>query len=1082
MACHAEPFTLESQCLRDHGWLFGSEESLNVAQIQGNANEFSQSIGSNSVGLFGFVLFNVHTNSGTGASSSTQTEDDTRAVFHQEANTLLLGNRAIHGVNVFKVVRLGNGVLANRTPSVLFNVGAHFVHHGIALGLVHTFEIVSRVVVASVLGPVSSHNILNSDKRLGGVQVLDCQNLQPSQNGPETILFTHMVGSGSEGFLSADEGGEVASAIDFLGVHEVSEVFPACGGLEQRKVHVLCNKIDSARSGHRSGNTLEPTLRAEEGNVVCVGCNDSQRIRRTNKELLAQNHVTVTIAIGGSTKIGNGGTANINLHTLAVQSHLLHQFLSIGQIGISMASVEVVLGDGVHANVFGLSKFFDKNLLGIRAINTVHGIVHHGEVRAVQQGLDLIKVKDGLEKSDVGISGADDFDADFVTSVRGDDGGQAGLGNINRGEGFADLVCFDGGGSSVNGVSQGSRSRLTKFAVVLDAKIFVWATRVVTGGQNEGTKCLLPLWSTFANDGRHGRCGQETILANPEALHTVGNTHFNNGLNGLGVVVSSVTTHDKRSRGEICSSCLYGIKGALDKVIQVVGLGEFLHLLTKTRRSRLLSLVNFGLDRGGFERTHADRVGNVDFASHLAGWHVFGDRSSVGNLDFADKLSFVRHANRSLDGQFLTVDKRRNSTSRGRLQGAHQFVKLAVQSHDWGSSTTGGVEDRLVVDKEVSVGTKEKKIVALFDGGKSSARHNNGSSAVETFNGGTHGGFELNDLLRLVVLGVDRLLVFDHGKWDESAVSVDNLLELVKANPKVVGVKEFVLGNVLESIFIFVSAHGRFAENQLLVFVAKGQVSSLFVIGGTFAAFHHERSFLLGKVSQNLHVQTGTKVVRVGDKHVLVSILEKSIQASRSDQGGVQVTVTRRAPFVGRVFLVGRRQKSLFVNFGHLVLEHFQTCFVSQRRVLFLQESQGVFGSGKGVHEHEFNIEPVFLAHGHNLFGGQVQEGIFAFDLQQGLGLVQTHTSSQTAIELEHDGFGKQRCVRSDVEFGGLVQFWNRGDGGFWDHTRVARGQGGEGRLECRDCRRRNAFIFHFFTACFERGHFGRFISHGVDL
>jgi hypothetical protein len=66
--------------------------------------------------------------------------------------------------------------------------------------------------------------------------------------------------------------------------------------------------------------------------------------------------------------------------------------------------------------------------------------------------------------------------------------------------------------------------------IVLDAKIFVGATGVVRGCQNKGTKGLLPTWTTLADDRRHSRSREQTILSDPKALDTVRDSHLDNDL------------------------------------------------------------------------------------------------------------------------------------------------------------------------------------------------------------------------------------------------------------------------------------------------------------------------------------------------------------------------------------------------------------------------------------------------------------------------------------------------------------------------------------------------------------------------
>ena len=156
------------------------------------------------------------------------------------------------------------------------------------------------------------------------------------------------------------------------------------------------------------------------------------------------------------------------------------------------------------------------------------------------------------------------------------------------------------------------------------------------------------------------------------------------------------------------------------------------------------------------------------------------------------------------------------------------------------------------------------------------------------------------------------------------------------------------------------------------------------------------------------------------------------------------------APFVVRVGGAGRRKEGLAVELGDLVLEHLHT--FHQGRIIGLEEGHGIIGGGERVHEHELDVA-VVLAHRYDLLGREVKEGVVALHLQQTLGrggrgevkevgmwrwkrwciricmyvvaahlllfahLIQTHTSAQPTIQLEHNSLREQVGVwgRSDI-------------------------------------------------------------------
>ena len=57
----------------------------------------------------------------------------------------------------------------------------------------------------------------------------------------------------------------------------------------------------------------------------------------------SENYVTVAVPISSCTK-GGDRTRDIDLAALLIQAHRCNELLRIGQVGISMSSVEVIVG------------------------------------------------------------------------------------------------------------------------------------------------------------------------------------------------------------------------------------------------------------------------------------------------------------------------------------------------------------------------------------------------------------------------------------------------------------------------------------------------------------------------------------------------------------------------------------------------------------------------------------------------------------------------------------------------------------------------------------------------------------------
>ena len=91
-------------------------------------------------------------------------------------------------------------------------------------------------------------------------------------------------------------------------------------------------------------------------------------------------------------------------------------------------------------------------------------------------------------------------------------------------------------------------------------------------------KHLLPGRTTFPYHRADRGCRQQTVLSDPEPRHTVGDSHSDNGLDGFGVEVPSVTTDYKRALGDVSSDGLNSVEGGLDEVGEVVFAHEDLGL------------------------------------------------------------------------------------------------------------------------------------------------------------------------------------------------------------------------------------------------------------------------------------------------------------------------------------------------------------------------------------------------------------------------------------------------------------------------------------------------------------------------
>mmetsp|Transcript_23650 Transcript_23650/g.50308 ORF Transcript_23650/g.50308 Transcript_23650/m.50308 type:complete len:256 (-) Transcript_23650:43-810(-) len=248
-------------------------------------------------------------------------------------------------------------------------------------------------------------------------------------------------------------------------------------------------------------------------------------------------------------------------------------------------------------------------------------------------------------------------------------------------------------------------------------------------------------------------------------------------------------------------------------------------------------------------------------------------------------------------------------------------------------------------------------------------------------------------------------------------------------------------------------------------------MSSLLVIWGTLAAFHHERSVGTGEIGKNVQIEACSQVIRVGNKHVFVTILEEGVEASRSFERGIEISVTRRTPFVGRIAIAGGRLESCGVQLWYLILHHFKTLFSSEFGVVFLEKVESIFAGREGVHQHKFDLHAEFLSHLDDLLCRQIQKCVIALDFQERLGLVQSHTSSKTSVKFQHNGFRQNRSISISRERFGFDKIRCGGDGRFGDQTSVSRNKRIKCGFEGRDCRWGNFLGLHFGANIVERRH-----------
>mmetsp|Transcript_41322 Transcript_41322/g.89536 ORF Transcript_41322/g.89536 Transcript_41322/m.89536 type:complete len:279 (+) Transcript_41322:1271-2107(+) len=207
-------------------------------------------------------------------------------------------------------------------------------------------------------------------------------------------------------------------------------------------------------------------------------------------------------------------------------------------------------------------------------------------------------------------SAVEDIDTDLAFHHIGSLGGE-----INCWETFANLVLRD-----LRGVLKDLLSDLlwcwsAVFAVELDAKVFVQATWIVRGRQDEGSerhKATL----TGAN---HGACrwsAQQSVVSHPNCLHSIGNRHLGDELSGILVEIAAISSDDNGATLHRHTGCLQGIKSGLNEVLQVVLAHEDLSFFSEAGSAWLLPFDGRGALVGDCQGTGQGFLRRFPFEHH----------------------------------------------------------------------------------------------------------------------------------------------------------------------------------------------------------------------------------------------------------------------------------------------------------------------------------------------------------------------------------------------------------------------------------------------------------------------------------
>mmetsp|Transcript_10165 Transcript_10165/g.34549 ORF Transcript_10165/g.34549 Transcript_10165/m.34549 type:complete len:358 (+) Transcript_10165:282-1355(+) len=277
-----------------------------------------------------------------------------------------------------------------------------------------------------------------------------------------------------------------------------------------------------------------------------------------------------------------------------------------------------------------------------------------------------------------------------------------------------------------------------------------------------------------------------------------------------------------------------------------------------------------------------------------------------------------------LDLQLGAVEQRWRAVRAQLVKGVHELVPVVELDHRRHAVAAGRELHAEVARGHVRVRAERQEVRGGLDGGEARARDADRDGPLEAGDGGAHGCLQLEDLGGGLVPRVHGLCVCDERQREEAVVLDKLRLEGNQVDPEVVGVEVLVLGHVLEGVLVLLGALGRLAEEEVPRAGVPGEVAALLVRFGALRHLHHEGRLLARKVGEQLEVQRGPQVVRVGHEHVLLAVGEELVEGAAPEERRVEVAVARRAPLQGRVRGPVGGRKGGRVHLGGLVLHELE--------------------------------------------------------------------------------------------------------------------------------------------------------------
>jgi len=233
---------------------------------------------------------------------------------------LVFANRFINWVGIGEV----GGCISPTFLLEGFKLRLNSCENLIGFCCVEILIIISSVVVSSIGLPVVLNDVSDGNELLLWILVLGGQDLEPCEDCPDTIFLSDVVGSCAETLLTTN--------LNLVGIEKVSEEFPASWGLIATDIELFADHVYGSRGWHASGSSRNSSFELGDVSVVCD--NNGNAIRRSHKEFISQNHVSVGISITGGSEVWVNSV-------LSSDTHLGNEIFSISQVWIWVATSEI---------------------------------------------------------------------------------------------------------------------------------------------------------------------------------------------------------------------------------------------------------------------------------------------------------------------------------------------------------------------------------------------------------------------------------------------------------------------------------------------------------------------------------------------------------------------------------------------------------------------------------------------------------------------------------------------------------------------------------------------------------------------